>query len=87
VTDPGTLSGTATLNVFVQQGASPIVATLAPQPGQLLLTWTGGVSPYQVQQSTNLDNPIWENFGPPTSGTSLSLTPTNEAAFYRIVGQ
>jgi len=88
VTDPGTLSGTATLNVFVQQqAASPIVASLEPQTGLLLLNWTGGVGPYQVQQATNLDNPIWENFGAPISGNTLSLTPSNAAAFYRIVGQ
>lgn len=88
VTDPGALSDSATMNIVVQQAASPIVASLTPQPDQsLLLTWTGGVSPYQVQQATNLDNPVWQNFGGPTSGNNLSLMPTNAAAFYRIVGQ
>jgi hypothetical protein len=74
------------MNIAVQ-AAPPIVASLAPQPGQLLLTWTGGISPYQVQQATNLDIPSWQNFGVPTSGNNLSLTPTNDAAFYRILGQ
>jgi len=88
VTDPGFLSNTATMRIFVQ-GTTPILATLAsqPDPSQLLLTWEGGVSPYQVQQATNLDNPVWENFGPTTSGNSLSLMPTNQAAFYRVLGQ
>ena len=76
------------MNINIQAaGPPPIVATLALQPGQLLLTWTGGVGPYQVQMATNLDNPIWQDFGPPTSGNSLPLTPTNDAAFYRVVGQ
>jgi hypothetical protein len=86
VTDPFNLSNTATMNIPVQP-PPPIVATLAPQPGQLLLTWTGGISPYQVQMATDLNNPTWQNLGPPTTGNTLSLTPTNDAAFYRIVGQ
>ncbi len=85
VTDPGNLSSTATLIILVQ--APPIVASLAIQPGQLLLTWTGGISPYQVQQATNLDNAVWQNSGPPTTGNSMTLTATNDAAFYRIQGQ
>jgi hypothetical protein len=64
-----------------------IVATLAPQPGQWLLTWAGGISPYQVQMATDLDNPTWQNFGAPIGGNSLSLTPTNDAAFYRVLGR
>jgi hypothetical protein len=85
-TDPGSLSATATMNITVQ-AAPPIVASLAPQPGQLLLTWTGGISPYQVQQATNLDSQIWQNFGTPTSANSLLVMPTNAAAFYRVLGQ
>jgi GH25 family lysozyme M1 (1,4-beta-N-acetylmuramidase) len=86
VTDPFTLYSTATMMIAVQT-PPPIVATLAVQPGQLLLMWTGGSGPYQVQVATDLINPIWQNFGPPTFGSSLSLTPTNDTAFYRIQGQ
>lgn len=86
VTDRGNLSATATLYIVVQP-PQPIVASLAVQPGQLLLTWTGGISPFQVQQAANLENPVWQNFGAPTGGNSLALTPTNGAAFYRILGQ
>jgi hypothetical protein len=52
------------------------------------LSWSGGVSPYQVQMTTNLANPNWQNVGSPvTSGTLLTITPTNASTFYRIVGQ
>ncbi|PWU19963.1 MAG: hypothetical protein C5B50_05120 [Verrucomicrobia bacterium] len=86
VTDPGSLSNTATMTIAVQP-APPIIATLNFQPTQLLLTWTGGISPYQVQQTTDLAIPVWQNFGPPTSTNSLPLAPTNAVAFYRIQGQ
>src|SRR5262252_119190 len=81
VTDPGNLSDTATMNILVL-APQPIVVGLAVQPGQSLLTWTGGIGPYQVQQATNLDSPVWQNFGAPTSDNSLSVMPTNSAAFY-----
>jgi hypothetical protein len=51
------------------------------------LNWSGGIAPYEVLMTTNLSNPIWETVGSPTSGTSLMVTPTNAAAFYRILGQ
>jgi len=86
VTDPGNLSNTAIMTILVQ-AARPIVASLAVQPGQLLLSWSGGISPYQVQQATDLNNPAWQNFGGPTSSNSVSWAATNDAAFYRIIGQ
>jgi hypothetical protein len=86
VTDPSALSGSSSMTITVQAAPS-IVASLTSEPGQLLLTWAGGISPFQVQQATNLDNPIWENIGAPISGNSLSVTPTNAISFYRIVGQ
>jgi hypothetical protein len=86
VSDPGTLSNSATMNILVQP-PPPIISSLTVQTNQLLLAWTGGIGPYQVQQATNLDNPVWENFGAPTSSNSLSVTPTNGTAFFRILGQ
>jgi hypothetical protein len=53
----------------------------------LLLSWTGGIPTYQVQMATNLSAVAWQDFGSATSGTSLLITPTNNAAFYRIPGQ
>jgi hypothetical protein len=85
VTDPGTLSNTATMSIPVE-AAPAIVASLAAQPGQLLLSWAGGISPYQVQQATDLGNPVWQNISGSISTNSLALTPTNAAAFYRVAG-
>jgi hypothetical protein len=86
VTDPGNLSDTATMSVSVL-AAAPIISSIAGQTNQLVLTWTGGIGPYQVQQATHLDSPDWQDLGAPVSGTSVFLTPTNDAALYRILGR
>jgi hypothetical protein len=86
VTDSGSLSNTATMNIVVL-AAPPIVAAVSPQGADVLLTWNGGIAPYQIQMRTNLDNAFWENVGLPTGATSAVLSPTNAAAFYRILGQ
>jgi hypothetical protein len=85
VSDPGGLSSTATMNLSVAPAPS-IVLGGVPQGTNLLLTWSGGVAPYQVWQATDLSNPIWQNLGSPTGGTSLSVPATNWAAFYRVSG-
>jgi hypothetical protein len=37
--------------------------------------------------TTNLASPDWQPVGDPASSTSLLVPATNDAAFYRIVGQ
>jgi hypothetical protein len=86
VTDAGGLFDTATLNVAVSEVA-PIISTISLQGGNLLLSWSGGIPPYQVQAATNLVNPDWQNVGGPTSASSLPIAPTNDVTFYRISGQ
>jgi hypothetical protein len=85
-TDPGGISNTATMNITVTT-APPIISTISVQAGSLLLSWSSGIVPYQVQATTNLLNPDWQNVGGTISSNSLSVTPTNDAMFYRIVGQ
>jgi hypothetical protein len=87
VADSGGLSGTATMNIAVSSGAAPIISTISLQAGNLLLSWSGGNPPYQVQTTTDLANPNWQDFGGLTSSNSLSITPTNDVTFYRIGGQ
>ena len=65
----------------------PITAILSSQGTEILLSWTGGTAPYQVQMTTNLVNPVWQDVGGSLSTNSLTLLPTNAAAFYRILGQ
>jgi hypothetical protein len=86
VTDPGGLSNTATMNITVI-AAPPIVSTLSPQSGGLLLSWTGGIAPYAVQSTTNLAYPDWQDVAEDISSNSLFLTPSNDMEFYQIGGE
>jgi predicted alpha-1,6-mannanase (GH76 family) len=85
-TDPGGLSGTATMNLPVL-AAPPIITSAVMQGTDLMLNWGGGIAPYQVQWTTNLSNPSWQNLGTSISASNLLVSPTNGAAFYRIYGQ
>jgi len=85
-TDPGGLSTTGVMNLVVIPAPS-IVSSAVLQGNQLTLGWTGGIAPYQVQMTTNLINPVWENLGAPITGNSLVISPTNDPAFYRVNGQ
>ena len=87
VSDPAGAFSTATMNLVV--GAAPLISsTMVWQGSNVVLNWTGGIPPYQVQVATNLAVPInWQNFGAPVSGNTLSITPSNDAAFYQIQGR
>ena len=84
--DSGGLFSNATMNLNVT-AAPAIVLGLTRQDPNLSLSWSGGIAPYQVQATTNLAEPVWENVGGTTSGFNLLLTPSNAAGFYRIFGQ
>jgi predicted alpha-1,6-mannanase (GH76 family) len=86
VSDPAGLFSTATMSLPVS-AAPDIVSSAALQGTNLLLNWSGGIAPYQVQQATNLLNPVWENLGTSTFGNALTVPATNDTAFYRIQGQ
>ena len=85
-TDPRGLFGTATLMISVAM-QQPLISTLTPQGSSLLLSWSGGNGPFQVQMTTNAANPNWQAIAGPMSGTTFAITPTNDVSFYRIVGQ
>jgi hypothetical protein len=84
--DTSGLSSTATMNLVVLP-ATPTVISVAWQGNDLQLNWTGGIAPYQVQFTTNLPGPTWQNLGPPVSDNSVLLSPTNGAALYRVFGR
>jgi hypothetical protein len=86
VTDAGNLSDTATMDISVL-AAPAIVSTFTFQAGQLVLNWDGGIGPFQVQTTTNLADPDWQNVGDAAATNSLTIMPSNAAAFFRIVGQ
>jgi hypothetical protein len=85
-TDPGGLSAGATMNITVSP-TPPLTCAMVFQSSSLLLSWSGGIAPYQVQMATNLATPDWQPVGTVTSTTNLLVSPTNTAAFYRIFGQ
>jgi hypothetical protein len=86
VTDSGGLSGNAAMNITVA-AAPPMTSTLSFDGVNLVLNWSGGIAPYQVQMSTNLAATNWINVGALVSGNTITITPSNDAAFYRIIGQ
>jgi hypothetical protein len=64
----------------------PIIATASRAGSNFILNWSGGIAPYQVQIATNLGAPLWQNLGAPVSSPPVSLSPSNQAAFFRILG-
>ena len=85
VTGSGGLSSTGSLNINVLP-APPINATISPSGTNLIMNWVGGISPYQIMMSTDLTVPGWAGIGASASN-SFVITPTNSAAYYRIIGQ
>ncbi len=86
LTDSFGWSSTATIQVVV--AINPVITlALIPQGNDLLLNWSGQQPAYQVQMTTNLAGGIWQNLGSPTTNTSRLMSPSNQAAFYRIHGQ
>jgi hypothetical protein len=83
--DPYGLSNSATMYITVT-AAPPILATSTLVDTNFFLDWSGGIAPYQVQIATNLAAPLWQNLGAPVSSPPVSLSPSNPAAFFRIIG-
>jgi endonuclease/exonuclease/phosphatase family metal-dependent hydrolase len=67
--------------------AAPIHAALSLQGSSLNLSWTGGEAPFQVQGTTNLSSPGWENIGAPVGGNSFTILIGDASGFFRIAGQ
>ncbi len=86
VSDYDGLSNNATMSINVT-AAAPIVLNLLRQGSNLNLTWTGGIAPYQVMTTTNLNHASWQNLGSPASATNMVLSPSNVCSFYLIQGQ
>jgi hypothetical protein len=64
--------------------APPVRATINSAGDHLVLSWTGGVAPYQVQTKTNLASGTWLNENGPLSVNTMVIAPTNTTALYRI---
>ena len=52
---------------------------------QLTLNWTGSASLYQVQRTTTLTSPQWQNLGTPVAARTFSSLMEGDAAFFRVM--
>jgi hypothetical protein len=74
-----------------------LVADLVPQlqitsveqsNGELVVTWTGGKPPYQIQTRPDFSPATWQNFGTTTSSTTAHIAASNsKRLFVRVAGQ
>ena len=55
--------------------------------GSLVLNWSGGNPPFQVQRKASLADLDWQNAGSTTGDRTFTEPATGAAAFYRVVGQ
>jgi hypothetical protein len=85
-TDSGGLTNIATLNIKVI-AALPLNASIRLANTNVILNWSGGISPYQVQMTTQLTPGTWEQVGGPVNTNQLILPRTNAATFYRVLGR
>jgi hypothetical protein len=68
--------------------APPLNLSIRLQPSSVLLSWSGGEGPFQVQKAFALtNNALWQNVGAPTSNTNTAITRENNDVFFRVVGQ
>ena len=81
--DPAT-----TYNVALQGSsliAAPRVMTATVSNGALMITWSGGNPPYQLEQrSTLLPGALWEPLGVPVTGTSATVPLNRPTGFIRV---
>jgi uncharacterized repeat protein (TIGR03803 family) len=77
-------SSTATMTITVVSLPS---ISLSTQGTNMVLNWSGGQPPYSVQMATNLAGAAWQTIAGPMTNTTLLVTPSNAAAFYRIQAQ
>jgi hypothetical protein len=68
--------------------ARPIWLSVVRAGSNVVLSWTGGQGPYQVQQTTHLGDSIsWENVGAAAQTNSMTLPIGPGNLFLRVCGQ
>jgi hypothetical protein len=86
VSDPAGLFTQATMTVVVTP--APVIApALTVQNNHLLLDWSGGIGPFQVQMNTDLATTNWQTIATNLNSPAWLVSPTNNATFYRVSGQ
>jgi hypothetical protein len=81
--DPAT-----TYNVALQTSsvpAAPRLTSATVSNSVLVITWSGGNPPYQLEKrSALLPGSLWGDFGAPVTGTSSTVPLTGDAGFIRV---
>ena len=57
---------------------------IAAGTNSVALNWTGPAGNFQVQGTSNLVTPNWQNLGSPTTNRALNVGQSNAANFYRV---
>jgi len=85
LSDPSGFSTNATM--FINVKTVPLVMIITQDGTNVLLGWSGGVPPYQLQ--TNIIPALsgWQNLGVPTPQTNMQLPTTTPSMFYRVQSQ
>ncbi len=79
-------SSSVLADVKISPSAVPFaLGVRAGAGGQLVLEWSGGTPPYQVQRSPSLSSGSWTNVGPVTSATTFSVSSSGSRGFYRVI--
>lgn len=80
------LSGPKARGILVP--APPINLSIKLQSANILLSWSGGEGPFQVQQAFAFTNNIgWQNVGLPTTTNNTTISPDRSPTYFRVVGQ
>jgi len=66
--------------------AAPVRLSIELKAGSVVVSWTGGVGPFQLQKSHTLSNiPAWENVGTSSLDNSITLPVDSTTTFYRVI--
>ncbi len=70
---------------FTVGDPTPISGSLSAQGANLLLKWSGAPGLFRVQMITDLGAGGWQDVSVAATNTEFLITPSNRAAFYRVV--
>jgi hypothetical protein len=71
---PGSFPSTATGVLVATQIAPVQITSIETGTGELIVSWTGGKPPYQIQTTASIGaSTLWRNSGTPTSSTTAHV--------------
>jgi hypothetical protein len=68
--------------------AAPTITSVALSGSNLVITWSAGVPPYQLQKRANLNaSTLWVNEGSASATTTATVPATSGEYYYRVQSQ